>query len=1076
MRACHWSPRDGLWLAFEKSWKDTMTKWFVTIGLLLVSFLCCQSASSQSWKDLLKTADSLSEMQDQDSARVIGKLALEKAEGEFGTEDTTVALVLHHLGVYTLRKYFIRRYDETESFLKRALAIREKVYSEEHPAVAATLRCLAGLYSKHHIWAKAEPLFNRSLAIREKIFGPDHPETAESLRSLGIFYTKQADYAQAEPFFKRSLTAMESAFGPGHLEVASPLEWLGSNSWSQGRYAQAEASFKRALAIREKAYGPDHPDLAGTLNSLGGVYMDQGMYAQAEPLYKRSLVISKGALGPDHPDVAKSLANLGSICVHRGKYTEAEELFRQSLAVSERALGPHHPDVATSLISLGSIYAGQGNYAEAESSFKRSLKILSDIVGSHHPWAAQSLNSLANLYVNRGEYVQAESLCERSLAVMEEAVGSDHPYVATSLTTLGNIYISQGKYAQAESCLEQALTINEKILGPDHPDVAESLELMSELYRFQGKRREAVWLAERACGIRLKNFAENGIVLSEKDALTYSRFMRESVHNYLTCYSELGHMDDSTTEDAADIVFSGKGEVSDEMFERQKALVKETDSTTLALAESLRLAKFQLSKLFVQGSGEDVERYRKTVDSLGRLANELEADLSRHSASFREQQDRSNISAARLASVLPEKSVLVEYLKYNYHQREPDTIIPRYLAVVVASDEEPAIINLGDASEVDSLVDRYRKHMLRVSAFGKLLKEDQEAYEEISTELYDRVWLSVADYVADKGLVLIAPDGALNMVSFAGLMDAGGRYLVERSTIHHLTCGRDLIRLKDEAKPASGLFAVGDPDYEASVSARISGLAIPDDTIPEVAYYATRNVRSGCQELKETLLSPLPGTRNEVERVVASWQESTDESANIYFGPAASEERFKAEAPGSRVIHLATHGYFLGGQCRPDLSTRGFGPDIGFAGENPLLLSGLFFAGANLHGQGTDSAGAEDGVLTAYEVSAMDLEGTDLVVLSACETALGKVEEGEGVYGLRRAFQMAGARTVISALWPVSDKLTAEMLSELYEKTDESIPETMRRIQLEKISELRSQDEVDHPLNWAGFIILGDWK
>lgn len=210
--------------------------------------------------------------------------------------------------------------------------------------------------------------------------------------------------------------------------------------------------------------------------------------------------------------------------------------------------------------------------------------------------------------------------------------------------------------------------------------------------------------------------------------------------------------------------------------------------------------------------------------------------------------------------------------------------------------------------------------------------------------------------------------------------------------------------------------------------------------------------------------------------IASQWRESTSELVVAHYGPDASEENFKAHAPGSRVIHLATHGYFIEGSCQPNLPKRGIDAEQGFVGENPLLLSGLLFAGSNLHGAGADSAQAEDGILTAYEVSALDLEGTEIVVLSACETGLGEVKEGEGVYGLRRAFQMAGARTVVSALWPVSDQATADMMGQLYDKGDESLPETIRNIQLKKIDELQSDNKVDHPFSWGAFIALGDWR
>jgi CHAT domain-containing protein len=207
-----------------------------------------------------------------------------------------------------------------------------------------------------------------------------------------------------------------------------------------------------------------------------------------------------------------------------------------------------------------------------------------------------------------------------------------------------------------------------------------------------------------------------------------------------------------------------------------------------------------------------------------------------------------------------------------------------------------------------------------------------------------------------------------------------------------------------------------------------------------------------------------------------SWQASTDEPVTSYYGQDASEDHFKNDAPGHRIVHLATHGFFLEKSCNPDIPSAGISSGQTFAGENPLLLSGLLFAGANNSGDDSGFARIEDGILTAYEVSSMDLTGAELVVLSACETGLGEVESGEGVYGLRRAFQMAGASSVVSALWPVSDEATAGMMSRLYSGGGKSLAEGMRSIQIEKIEELRSENKSDHPYSWGAFIALGDWR
>jgi tetratricopeptide (TPR) repeat protein/CHAT domain-containing protein len=968
-------------------------------------------------------------------------------------------------------------YDTAELFYKRSLSVFEQALDPEHPHVARSLNNLAGLYLDQGKYAEAEPLYRRALAIKEKTRGPEHSDVAVCLNNLAILYWYQGRYAEAERFYRRALAILEQVLGSEHPSVAGSLNNLAILCVDQGKYAEAEPLYKRALAIWEKLLGPEHPDVASNLDNLAILYEEQGKYAEAEPLYRRALAVREQALGPEHPNVGTSLNNLALLYDKQGKYAEAEPLHRRALAIWEQALGPEHPNVARSFHNLASLYGYQDKYAEAESLYRRSLAIKEQALGPEHPGVAHSLDGLAGLHSDQGKYAEAEPLYRRALAIWEQALGSEHPLVAYGLNHLAKLYSDQGKYAEAEPLFKRALTIREHALGPEHTQVALNLEAMCGLYRLQDRGSQAEELAGRACRIRQKNFMDNATVLSEKDALTYSQFLRNSVSNYLTCYSELGSTTPALVEQACDIVFSGKGQVSDEILGRQRTLAEETDSTTLILAESLRLAKFRLSSLFVEGPGENAAKYRSEVDSLTVLANELEADLSRHSASFRRQQDYKNISTARIASLLPENSALVEYVKYDYLQLEPEDEIPHYMVLVVTEAAEPVIVELGEADEIDAAVAQYRDHMLRVSSStGMPTVVDEQDYERITGDLYSRIWEPIAEYLTEKDLVVMAPDGALNLVSFGGLVDPDGNYLVERYLLHALSSGRDVIRLKDEMEPGIGLFALGDPDYDASAYVRLPEVAALEDTVLEIAYYATRNVRSGCGDLKDMRVSPLPGTRGEIEEIALRWRESTGETLTACLGMEASEEKFKSEAPGKRVIHLATHGYFLEGRCRSELSRTDLGQDISFVGENPLLLSGLFFAGANLHGEGADSLGAEDGILTAYEVSAMDLEGTELVVLSACETGLGRVEEGEGVYGLRRAFQMAGARTVISALWPVSDEATAEMMSQLYERRTESLPETMRRIQLDRINELRSDNQTDHPFTWGAFIALGDWR
>ncbi len=916
----------------------------LVFGFVALSFFCSQKVCGQEWKESLKTADSLAELHNYDSAIVVGNLALMHAEKEFGKEDTVVALVLHRLA----RSY--------ESILR---------------------------------YAEAEVLIIRATTIRESILGPDHIDVAKSLNSRAILLSRQTKYAEAEPLFVR------------------------------------------ALAIREKVYSPEHAQVVRSMNNLAIVYKNQGKYAEAESLYNQVLTSARKT---QHPQIAMFLRNLGNLFWIQGNYEEAEPYLVQTVTSYEISHGPEH-------------------------------------------WAVSSaMKWLAAFYREQGRYDEAEPLLLRALAISNKTFGPEYFALSDIHQERANLYVEMGRYAEAESLYVQALEIRERA-HPNHDLIAETLEQMSRLRRIEESQSEVLELAERACRIRLKNLYDNVALSSEKDALAFSRNSRNSVNNYLTCFLDLQPANGAFAEKTANIVFNNKGLISDGIFERQGNIVRETDSATLALAKSFKSTKSQLSRLFVKGPGEEMQVYRNEVDSLESFATQLEADLSRRSASFRQHKDNRNVSVNRLASLLSHKDILVEYLKYNYYQVKPDSSIPRYLAVLLTNEAEPIIVDLGDATEIEQLVDLYRKHMAYVSTAGSVATTaDLEDYARISRELHQLIWQPIEEFIVDKDLVLIAPDGMLNTISFAGLVGSDESYLIESCAIHYLSAGRDLVRLGDSIETGSGLFAMGNPDFEASVSDRSLRLSGQEDAIMKSDYGVNRNIRSGCGELCDINLSPLPGTNLEIRNIAAIWEGTMDEPAVIRLGRSATEDMFKAEASGKRVIHLATHGYFLGNDCESDMAENRYESKIRWTGENPLLHSGLFFAGANQHGEGADSAGLDDGILTAYEVSAMDLRGTELVVLSACETGLGRIQSGEGVYGLRRAFQMAGAETVISTLWSVSDQTTIELSSKLYDRRGISLPETIRRIQLDKINELRRQGTVDHPISWGALAAYGNWR
>jgi CHAT domain-containing protein len=386
---------------------------------------------------------------------------------------------------------------------------------------------------------------------------------------------------------------------------------------------------------------------------------------------------------------------------------------------------------------------------------------------------------------------------------------------------------------------------------------------------------------------------------------------------------------------------------------------------------------------------------------------------------------------------------------------------------------------LGSAKTIDSLIVNYRQHFQQLDRQEHLpTHDDLGTYDSLAQRLYATLWGPLENVIDRYKTVLISPDGAVNLVSFAGLRDSQGRYLVENHTIHYLSAGRDLLRMRTNAQTHVRLLAIGDPDFDAPVADRILKLANRRETIAFSMdggnMKRSRGAHSNCQSVYDLHMQRLPGTRREIELI----RKNSIFGGNVVslLDAEASEDNFKLLAPRASTIHLATHGYYLKTDCSHRQIATGASPAGTMELKNPLLNSGLFLAGGNLHGQGADSASLEDGILTAEEISLMDLDGLELVVLSACETGLGDVQNGEGVYGLRRAFQAAGANSIVSALWSVPDEETSQLMQHLYKSSAEGIAERIRQAQLTQISKMRRDGDPTHPYLWAGFISVGEWR
>jgi CHAT domain-containing protein/tetratricopeptide (TPR) repeat protein len=1006
--------------------------------------------------------------------------SLQISEARLGKDHPDVAACLHNLaGLYREQG----QYAKAEPLFKRSLAIVEATLGKDDPHVADILDNLAGLYRDQSQYAKAEPLLRRSLQIREARLGKDHPDVADSLNNLALVYQAQGQYAKAEPLLQRSLAISEASFGKDHPDVATSLNNLAALYNELGQYAKAEPLFKRSLAISEARLGKDHLRVAASLNNLAMLYKAQGQYARAEPLLQRSLAISEARLGKDRLRVAGRLNNLALLYQAQGQYAKAEPLLRHCLTIFEARLGKDHPDVAGRLNNLAGLYRAQGQYARAEPLLQRSLTIYEARLGKNHPDVANCLHNLAVLYNELGQYAKAEPLFKRSLAISEARLGKDHLHVAGSLNNLAYLYQDQGQYARAEPLYRRSLAIYEARLGKDHPDVANCLNNLARLYGSQGDWGEAAQTFDKARrGVR-QHLHQVLPALSPQEQLT---FLHTRVQGPLHAALSLAlrrRADPGLAEHAAAWLLNSKALTQQALagpllLARAGAQPQLTALHAQLLDVRQRLARLTLA---TPRPGQE-ERRRQLLDDLARQERRLARELGRKSSE--QLADLGWVELAAVRQALPSDAVLidiarVDVLDFRAKGREPRWQAARYAAWVIPPQGKGKVclVDLGEADAIETAVQAVRQQL--ADAPQTLAGQNEAVVEQhlrrTLTVLARQVLRPLAGHVGKTKHWIVSPDAALWLVPWTALPLADGSYAIEKHRISYVVSGRDLVRSQPTAPPSPPLV-LADPDFDleptragrGAESAEVSRGLLSAEALPR--------------------FKRLAGTAVEARAIAPLLKRYAEAQLMVRTGQQALEGVFKA-ARRPRVLVLSTHGFFLEDQDHalvPPTSIRGItiapgkrprprGKKVQVL-ENPLLRCGLALAGANQRDRAPE--GAEDGILTGLEIVGCDLRGTELVVLSACDTGLGRVNVGEGVACLRQAFQLAGAQAVVATLWQIPDTETAELMKAFFTHlaAKKGKAEALRQAQLLVIKQRRARGKAAHPFFWAAFTLTGQWQ
>jgi CHAT domain-containing protein len=897
---------------------------------------------------------------------------------------------------------------------QRKLSGDDSVYTRRREIELASLLMRTGEYSA------AIRYYDDILMRDERQHGRDSRQAHDTIGWLIEAHASRGDHEQADALYQRLLAISKQINGEQNENYANDLLRYGLYLSMRQEYAAEQRLLEQALHIAETA----KRDEGRYLPSLGLVYLQTQQPSRAIAMFDRYVAQSKARSIEQQVStmywVSERYRDAGRDDLAKSMARQAIELAEQEVARIEQANDPDARQLTRLLFSIGGMLADTGDLAGAERVFTRQIALAERRGG--FPAYAQ----LAT--VQRTQHRPREALALFEQASAEIAKSSRGPRAMNSglFPMMADIQRELGDYAGAEHRYLEAQADADKLFGKGSI-LAGRLQLgLVDVY-VGAKQLDK---AERALATNLE-IAERELatvlaVGTEADHIAY--FSREAyqLDTAICFHAALAPTRASVARLALTTLLRRKGRVLDASASSLATIRGKLSADDRQLLDQLGDARSTLSKLAVGGGPDGADR-AKEIAALEDQIRKLEVLLGQRSTQYKIAHQPIDLDSVQRK--IPRDAKLVEIV--NYQPRawnapyEPKPTVPprRYAAYVLGNRGAPSYVDLGPAQPIDDAVARFR---------AAIADPDNDRVTELGLALNDLTFARLAAALGSARHVLLAPDGALNLVPFAALFD-GKQFLIKRYMFTYLTSGRDLLRSGVRSPAMAGTIIFADPDFDG-----------PDPTDIAVATGRRSRAMAGLH------WSRLPGTAKEAEAVLHTVTGST-----VYRGASATETAIKAvHAPS--VLHLATHGFFLDDA-----------PGDGGPTENPLLRAGLVFAGANKLG-----SGADDGILTALEASGLDLWGTKLVVMSACETGVGKISNGDGVYGLRRALVIAGAESLVMSLWQVDDDATRDLMSGYYRKLQAGRGRSaaLREVQLE----LQSNPRYAHPYYWASFIPAGD--
>ena len=938
------------------------------------------------------------------------------------------------------------------------LKITANVYGTEYMEYCQGLSRLGGAYYQMGKYNKALDIFLECLTITKNLYGSEHLSYIQILQNVANIYNYLNDYEKGLDLHLKCLEVRKKLFGENHLDYALSLYYVGWTYFELEAYNKALDKLLECLNIRENIYAQNNynSSLELTYEELANIYSKLGDYNKSLEMNLECLKIREKLLGKEHLDYARSLTDLAECYYYLGVYSKSLDLNQKSMNIIESLTGKNNAEYVRCLNNMANIYIYLKDYEKGLSCHKECLDIRKKLYGEKHRFYILSLSNLATTYIWTGNYDKALTLNAECVKLIEKNIGVDNEYYARGLHNIAYIHSLSGEYVKSLDLHNKSIQIRENIYGKGHPSTFSNLNSLAYNYFYLKKFNAADSVIIETYKLIENQYSSNSLGLSENEKeeiinSTLSSSALLSRLKQLTIYSLLRERDNPLLlNQLSSAWLVAKGLLFSSAQRVRERVLSSGDTSLVNLYNEWKIGKLQLGKYY-EATLQELEKNGVDLQTEEERVNALEQELSRKSLSFAESQKKYTWKDVK--SKLNFDEAYVELIRTDYYDfkndRYTDAVFYAALIIDENTKEYPALVVLENGVQLEQAGYKYY-----ASHTAGKNKQNLDEYS------YRNYWSAIAERLEDKKRVYVSSDGVYNKLNLNVLYNnETGRFLGEEMDIRLVTSGRDLFKTypKEENKELTAVL-VGSPKYDLIQEQKEEqDLLVSRD----LNQYWIDSLSRGWS------VSALPGTAKEVSNI-SDLMTANKWKVTTYTDKEALEGKVKSVSTPT-VLHLATHGYFFEDVAKEkESSTRMMGVDTKKATQNPLLRSGLLFAGAKNTLNGNEPKSGDNGLLTAYEASYMDLRGTELVVLSACETGRGEIKNGEGVYGLQRAMQQAGAKNIIMSMWKVDDKVTQEFMTLFYSHWLEGRP--IR--EAFKTTQNTIKQKYPQPYYWGAFVLV----